>query len=120
MAKKRRGGIPGQMRGGQGGTNMNQMMQQAQKMQREMEKAQEEIAAMTIEATAGGGAVRVILNGNRQLTSLIIDPAVAQEDIEMLQDLVMVAVNDAQRQFDEQSEQRMSQVTGGSGLLPNL
>jgi nucleoid-associated protein EbfC len=118
MAKGHRG-FPGGM--GPGGGNMNQMMQQAQRMQREMAKAQEEIAAMTVEAAAGGGVVRVKINGERQLVELSIDPSVVQaDDVEMLQDLVMVAINDAQRRFDEQSEERMNQVTGGQGLLPGF
>ena len=103
------------MGGGMG--NMNQLMQQAQRMQRDMEKAQEEIAALTAEATAGGGVVKVTVNGQKQLQSLVIDPAaVDPEDVEMLQDLVMVAVNEALRKMDEISEQRMAKVTGGARL----
>lgn len=115
MAKGPRGGFPGGMGGGMG--NMNQLMQQAQRMQREMEKAQEDIASMSADATAGGGVVKVTVNGGKQLTSLTIDPAaVDPEDVEMLQDLVMVAVNEALRKIDELSEQRMSKATGGARL----
>lgn len=115
MAKGPRGGFPGSM-GGMGG-NMNQLMQQAQRMQREAEKAQEEIAAMTVEASAGGGAVKVVINGEHLILSLNIDPGVVNAgDVEMLQDLITVAVNDAQRQFEEKSAARMSQVTGGRSL----
>lgn len=115
MAKGPRGGFPGGMGGGMG--NMNQLMQQAQRMQREMEKAQEDIASMSADATAGGGVVKVTVNGAKQLTSLTIDPAaVDPEDVEMLQDLVMVAVNEALRKIDELSEQRMSKATGGARL----
>lgn len=112
MAKGSHGGFPG----GMGGGNMNQLLQQAQRMQREAEKAHEEIAAMSAEATAGGGAVKVVINGERQITSLAIDPGVANaEDVEMLQDLIIVAVNDALRKFEEMSTERMNQVTGGRG-----
>lgn len=116
MAKGPRGGFPGGMGGG-GMGNMNQLMQQAQRMQREMEKAQEEIAALTADATAGGGVVKVSVNGSKQLTALTIDPsAVDPEDVDMLQDLVLVAVNEALRKIDELSEQRMSKATGGARL----
>jgi nucleoid-associated protein EbfC len=116
MAKGRRGSFPGGM-GGPGGGNMNQMMQQAQRLQREMARAQEEIAAMTVEAEAGGGVVRVQINGERQVTSLTIDPEILQpEDVELLQDLLMVAFNEAQRRFDSLSEERMNKVTGGQSL----
>jgi len=115
MAKGPRGGFPGGM-GGMGG-NMNQLMQQAQRMQREAEKAQEEIAAMTVESSSGGGAVKVALNGKRQITSLLIDSGVVNaDDVEMLQDMIIVAVNDAIGKLEEMSEARMGQVTGGRGL----
>ncbi len=119
MAKGPRGGFPGGMggMGGMGGGNMNQLLQQAQRMQREAEKAQEEIAAMTVEATAGGGAVKVVINGEHQITALTIEPGVVNaEDVEMLQDLIIVAVNDAMKKFEELSASRMNQVTGGRGL----
>lgn len=114
MAKGPRGGFPG---GGFGGGNPNQLMQQVQKMQRDMEKAQQEIAEMTAEATSGGNAVRVVVNGEKQIKELAIDPAVVDpDDVEMLQDLVMVAVNEAFRLMEEKSEARMGQVTGGRNL----
>ena len=107
---------PKGFRGG-GGGGMNQYMQQAQKLQREMEKAQQEIAEMTCEGTAGGEAVRVVVNGEHQVTELEISPAaVDPEDVEMLQDLIMVAVNAAQKQLEEKSTERMNKVTGGRGL----
>lgn len=96
---------------------MNQLMQQAQRVQREMEKAQEEIAAMTVTAAAGGSAVEVTIDGSHKITQLTIDPKVVDpDDIEMLQDLITVAVNDAQQRFAEQSDERMARVTGGKGL----
>ena len=112
MAKGPRG-----FRSGGGGGGMNQYLQQAQKMQREMEKAQEEIAAMTCEGTAGGEAVKAVVNGEHKVVDLQIDPAVLDpEDMEMLQDLIMVAINSAQDQLAEKSNERMSKVTGGQGL----
>ena len=90
--------------------DMKQMMRQAQKMQKELNKAQEEIATMSFEATAGGGMVTAI-------TSLTIDPdAVDPEDVEMLQDMVVAAVNEALRGVSELSNQRMSAVTGGMNI----
>jgi DNA-binding YbaB/EbfC family protein len=103
------------MGGGMG--NMNQLMQQAQRMQREMEKAQEEIASLTAEATAGGGVVKATVNGGKKLVGLAIDPAaVDPDDVEMLQDLVIAAVNEAMSKIDALSEERMARVTGGAHL----
>ncbi|NLC83498.1 MAG: YbaB/EbfC family nucleoid-associated protein [Ruminococcaceae bacterium] len=114
MAKGPRGGFGG---GGGGMGNMNQLLQQAQRMQKEVEKAQEEIAQMTAEATAGGGVVKAVVSGEKQLTELTIDPAaVDPEDVDMLQDLVLVAVNEAMRKIEEMSEERMAKATGGRGL----
>lgn len=116
MAKGPRGGFGGGM-GGMGGGNMNQLLQQAQRMQREVEKAQEEIAQMSAEATAGGGAVKAVVNGEKKLMELTIDPAVvAPDDVEMLQDLVLVAVNEALRKIEALSEERMAKATGGRGM----
>lgn len=101
--------------------DMKQMMRQAQKMQKELNKAQEEIATMSFEATAGGGMVTAVASGDMAITSLTIDPdAVDPEDVEMLQDMVVAAVNEALRGVSELSNQRMSAVTGGmniSGLM---
>ena len=88
--------------------DMKQMMRQAQKMQKELNKAQEEIATMSFEATAGGGMVTAVASGDMAITSLTIDPdAVDPEDVEMLQDMVVVS---------ELSNQRMSAVTGGMNI----
>ena len=88
----KRGGFPG------GGGNMGAMMKQAQKMQAELARAQEEIKDMTFEATAGGGMVKVVANGDMTVDSIVIDPeAVDPEDVEMLQDMVAAAVNEALR-----------------------
>lgn len=112
MAKYQRGGFHGG-----GGGNMKGIMQQVQKMQREMEKAQEEAASMTGEATVGGGAVKVTVDGDRQITELIIEPGVVDpDDVEMLQDLITAAVNEAIRDLNKKVESRMSAVTGGLDL----
>jgi len=97
--------------------DMKQMMRQAQKMQKEFNKAQEEIATMSFEATAGGGMVTAVASGDMAITSLTIDPdAVDPEDVEMLQDMVVAAVNEALRGVSELSNQRMSAVTGGMNI----
>lgn len=97
--------------------DMKQMMRQAQKMQKELNKAQEEIATMTFEATAGGGMVKAVASGDMNITNLTIDPdAVDPEDVEMLQDMVVAAVNEALRGVSEMSNQRMSAVTGGMSI----
>lgn len=97
--------------------DMKQMMRQAQKMQKELNKAQEEIATMSFEATAGGGMVTAVASGDMAITSLTIDPdAVDPEDAEMLQDMVVAAVNEALRGVSELSNQRMSAVTGGMNI----
>ena len=97
--------------------DMKQMMRQAQKMQKELNKAQEEIATMSFEATAGGGMVTAVASGDMAITSLTIDPdAVDPEDVEMLQDMVVAAVNEALRGVSVLSNQRMSAVTGGMNI----
>lgn len=97
--------------------DMRQMMRQAQKMQKELNKAQEEIATMNFEATAGGGMVAAVASGDMKITSLTIDPeAVDPEDVEMLQDMVTAAVNEALAGVSELSNQRMNAVTGGMSI----
>jgi nucleoid-associated protein EbfC len=91
--------------------NPQQLMKQAQQMQERMQK---QMADLRIEATAGGGMVTVVVNGARQLLSLKIDPeVVSKDDVEMLQDLIVAAVNDAQRKAEEQMAQSMSGMMGG-------
>ena len=103
MAK--RGGFPGM--GGFGGMNINQLMKEAKKMQSDMEKSQEELAAKEFEATAGGGAVSVKVTGNKVLKEITIKKEVVDpEDVEMLQDLILTSVNEALRKVD--SEQAAS------------
>lgn len=100
--------------------NMNSVIKQAQKMQEEMERVQNELEEKTVEATSGGGAVTVVATGKKVITSLKIDPdAVDPDDVETLEDLVMVAVNDAINKADEMMAEGMSAVTGGLNI-PNL
>jgi DNA-binding YbaB/EbfC family protein len=96
--------------------NMQQLMKQAQKMQRDLMAAQEELAAATVEGTAGGGLVKATMTGAGELTALAIDPsAVDAEDIETLQDLVVAAVRDGKRAADELTAATMGPLTGGMG-----
>ena len=93
------------------------MMKKVQKMQAEMGKMQEELKTRTLETTAGGGAIRVVVNGDKQLISLSIDPsAVDPEDVEMLQDMMLAATNEELRQVDELTQKEMGKLTGGMGL----
>lgn len=106
-------GMPGM---GGGGINMN-MIKKAQKMQEDMQKMQEELEAATYTAAAGGGVVTAVVSGSKELTGLTIDPeAVDPEDVEMLQDLIIAAVNEAMRSADAAAAQRMQAITGGLNL----
>ena len=97
--------------------NVSNVVKQAQKMQEEMEKVQAEIEDKTVEATAGGGMVSVTANGKKEIISLKINPeAVDPDDVETLEDLVMVAVNDAINKADEMMAEGMSAVTGGLNI----
>ena len=98
--------------GGMG--NMQGMLQKVQKMQAEMQKVQAELQSRTFESTAGGGAVKVTVTGKKELTGVVIDPQVVDpEDVEMLQDLILAAVNEALHQVDTVTEAEMNKVTGG-------
>jgi DNA-binding YbaB/EbfC family protein len=91
--------------------NIQAMMQQAREMQ---ERLQKQMADLRVEATAGGGMVTVVLNGAKQLQSITIDPeVVSKDDVEMLQDLILAAINDANRKVDDQLGQSMSGLMGG-------
>lgn len=107
----------GGYRGGMGGgMNMN-MIKQAQKMQQDMLKMQEEMESREYEATAGGGMVKAVVNGKHEVLSLTINPeAVDPEDVEMLQDMVVAAVNEAMRKGEAEAAQNMSKLTGGLNL----
>ena len=99
------------------GGNMQQMLKQAQKMQEKLAKVQEELEAREYEASAGGGMVTVKANGKKEILALTIQPeAVVPEDVEMLQDMVMAAVNEVLRQVEETSSQEMGKLTGGLNL----
>ena len=109
-----KGGFPG----GRfpGGGNMNQMIKQAQKMQEQMQKAQDEIEVAEFEATVGGGAVTAKVSGKKTLLDLKISPeAVDPDDVEMLEDLIMAATNEALRKSEEASAANMAKLTGGLG-----
>ena len=96
--------------------NMQQMMRQAQQMQ---EKLQQEIAQMKVDATAGGGMITVQMDGQKNLLSIKIDPEVAG-DVEMLQDMVLAACNEATKKVDQQIQQKMGGMLGGMGLPPGM
>ncbi len=103
--------------GGMGGGNMNNMIRQAQKMQQDMLKAQEELEGKTYEAGAGGGVVSATVSGRKELVSVTIDPeAVDPDDVEMLQDLIVAAVNEALRKANEDAAGQMAKFTGGLNL----
>ena len=113
MAK---GGFPG---GGLG--NMNNLMKQAQKLQQEMEKVQKDLEVAEFEASVGGGAVLVKVNGKKELTHIEIKPEVVDpDDVEMLQDLVLSAVNQAIKKADEETSSKMGKLTGGMGMPGGL
>ena len=106
-----RGGFPGM------GGNMNNVMKQMQKMQKQMEEMQASLDEKEVEASSGGGAVTALVNGKKELLNLTIDESVVDpEDVEMLQDLVMAAVNEALRKVDEMMESEMRKLTGGMNI----
>ena len=110
MAK---GGFPR----GMGGGNMNQMIKQAQKMQEQMLKMQEEMENKTYEATSGGGAVKVVVSGTREIKEIELKPEVVDpDDIEMLQDLIVAAVNEGLRKLEADNSTQMGQLTGGLNI----
>ena len=100
-----------------GGANMQQLARQAQKLQQQMTKMQEELDAREFEATSGGGMVTAKVNGKRELLALTIKPeAVDPDDVEMLEDMVMAAVNEALRTAADTVEREMGKLTGGMGM----
>ena len=110
MAK--RGGFPG---GGMPG-NMSNLMKQAQRMQRQMEESQKELEVKEFTAAAGGGAVEVAVNGKKEIVKVkLSEEVVDPDDIEMLEDLIMAATNEAMRQADEANAEIMNKMTGGLG-----
>ena len=108
----RRGGFPG---GGMPG-NMGNLMKQAQKMQRQMEEAQKELEEKEVTAAAGGGAVEVTVSGKKEITKVkLSEEVVDPDDIEMLEDLIMAATNEALRQMEEMAQSSMAKINGGLG-----
>lgn len=100
-----------------GMANMQGMMKKVQKMQQDMLKMQEELKNRTVEATAGGGAVTIVVTGRKTVEKVTIAPsAVDPEDVEMLEDLVTTAINEAMRKVDEMTEKEMGKITGGMKL----
>jgi DNA-binding YbaB/EbfC family protein len=101
--------------------NQRDLMRQVEQMQHRMAQAQEEIAAATVEGSAGGGVVTVMMTGDQEMRAVTIKPeAVDPDDVETLQDLVLAAVNDALQRSKELQQERLSEVTGGLGLPPGL
>lgn len=97
--------------------NMANLMKQAQKMQQDMQKAQEELMQMTFEATSGGGAVKAVVSGEKKLVSLDIDDEILNpDDKDMLVDMIIVALNDAMAKAEQTTQDKLSKVTGGMGL----
>ena len=117
MGKGMRAGKKPSKPAGMGGGSMQKQLQQMQAMQRQMEALQAEIEEKEVQTTAGGGAVSVTISGKKEITKLEIKPEVCDpDDIEMLQDLIIVAVNEGLRQNDEISNSEMSKLTGGLGI----
>lgn len=117
MAKRRQKGGLGRQRGGQ----MGGMLQQIQKLQEEMVKTQDSLADETVSVTAGGGAIEITVTGQQQLTAVKIDPDVVDpEDVEMLQDLILAAVNEALERSKAMAAEKLGALTGGLGLPPGL
>ena len=97
--------------------NMNKLMKQAKQMQAKMSKMQEELKEKTVEATAGGGVVKVVVNGKQEVLDLEIDPdAVDPEDVEMLEDMILAAVNEGMRKVQDMVDDEMGKVTGGMNI----
>lgn len=97
------------------------MMKKVKKMQEDMQRMQEELKSKTTEVSAGGGAIRLVMNGEKQIQELKIDPSVLEAgDAEMLEDLVTAAVNEAVRKIEDATAQEVNKLTGGMGLPPGL
>lgn len=120
MSKHRGGGkfkMPGRQLGGGGAGGLGSLMQQAQKMQADMEKANEELANETIEVSAGGGMVTIVMTGHQEMKSIVLKPEVVDpDDIEMLQDLLLAAFNQATEQSKAMAANRMEGLTSGLNI----
>ena len=97
---------------------LNNIMKQFSKMQKKMEEIQNELADLTVEGTSGGGMVTVVANGKQEILSVKIDPEIISDDIEMIEDMIVAATNQALSKSQELSQEKMAELTGG--LLPNL
>ena len=118
MGKGMRAGKKPKNRNGGGSGDMQKQLKQLQAMQAEMERKQAELEEKELTTTAGGGAIEVTVNGKKEITKLVIDRDVVDpDDVEMLQDLVVAAVNEALRQMTELEESEMSSITGGLGAM---
>ncbi|MBT8128718.1 MAG: YbaB/EbfC family nucleoid-associated protein [Gammaproteobacteria bacterium] len=95
---------------------MGNLMKQAQKMQEDMQKAQEEVANMEVEGQSGGGMVKVVMNGRHEIRKVTLDDSLMQDDKEMIEDLLAAAVNDAVRRVEQQTQEKMAGVTAGLNL----
>ena len=95
---------------------MGNLMKQAQKMQEDMQKAQEEVANLEVEGQAGGGMVKVMMNGRHEIRKVTLDDSLMQDDKEMIEDLLAAAVNDAVRRVEQQTQEKMAGVTAGLNL----
>ena len=103
------------------GNKLSDLMKQAQRLQSQIQKIQEELAERTVEATSGGGMVMVVANGKQEIVSIKIDPEVVnKDDVEMLEDLIVAAVNEAKRRAQELVMNEISKLTGGLGIPPGL
>lgn len=108
------------MRGG-GGFDVNRMMKQVQDLQKNMGKVQDELKEMVVEATSGGGMVKAVVNGQQDVLALKIDPEVVDKnDVAMLEDLIVAAVQEATKKSREMAQAHMQRVTGGLGLPPGM
>ena len=100
-----------------GGNNMNNMVKQMQKLQKQMEDMQGELDEKLVEATAGGGAIKAVVNGKKELVAIEIDESIVDaDDIEMLQDLIIVSVNQAMQEAEEMQNKEMSKLSGGMNI----
>lgn len=100
--------------------NLGNLMKEAQKMQQRMQEAQQQLSLLVVTGEAGGGMVKVEMNGRHDLTKVKISPALMEEDVEMLEDLVAAAVNDAVRKVEKASKEKITQLTAGLNIPPDL
>ncbi|MDO6561813.1 YbaB/EbfC family nucleoid-associated protein [Amphritea sp. 1_MG-2023] len=99
---------------------MGNLMKQAQKMQADMQKAQEEIAKAEVNGESGAGLVKIVMNGRHDVRSVAIDESLMEEDKEILEDLIAAAINDAVRKVESTTQERMAKITGGMGMPPGF